>query len=72
MKDVALKVFRKGEQAFFQVLGHMLSSNMLMLDQCPATLAPMRQRVLCEASTLKEHELFQLKCFTQTVIPQAY
>ena len=58
MKDVALKVFRKGEQAFFQVLGHMLSSNTLMLDQCPATLAPMRQRVLCEASILKEHELF--------------
>lgn len=25
MKDVALKVFRKGEQAFFQVLGHMLT-----------------------------------------------
>ena len=58
MKDVALKVFRKGEQAFFQVLGHMLSSNTLMLDQCPATLAPMRQRVLCEASVLKEPEVF--------------
>lgn len=58
MKDVALRMFRKGEQAFFQVLGHMLSSNTLMLDQCPATLAPMRQRVLCEASILKEHELF--------------
>jgi hypothetical protein len=24
MKDIALKVFRKGEQAFFQVLGHKL------------------------------------------------
>lgn len=58
MKDVALKVFRKGEQAFFQVLGHMLSSNTLMLDQCPATIAPMRQRVLCEVSILKECQLF--------------
>jgi CHAT domain-containing protein len=58
MKDVALKVFRQGEQAFFQVLGHMLSTNTLMLDQCPALLAPMRQRVLCEASILKDDELF--------------
>ena len=58
MKDVALKVFRKGEQAFFQVLGHMLSSNTLMLDQCPATIAPMRQLVLSEASILKENGLF--------------
>ena len=58
MKDIALKVFRKGEQAFFQVLGHMLSSNTLMLDQCPATIAPMRQRVLCEASILKDRNIF--------------
>lgn len=36
MKDVARKVFRKGEQAFFQALGHVLSSNTLMLDQCPS------------------------------------
>ena len=58
MREDAFKVFRKGEQSFFQVLGHMLSSNTLMLDQCPATIAPMRQLVLSEASLLKENGLF--------------
>lgn len=58
MNDEAIKVFKEGEQAFFQVLGHMLSSNTLMLDQCPATVAPIRQRVLSEASLLKDTGLF--------------
>ena len=58
MKEEALYVFRKGERAFFQVLGHMLSCNTLMLDQCPATIAPIRQLVLSEASLLNEHGLF--------------
>lgn len=51
-----MKVFRKGEQAFFQVLGHMLSSSTLTLDQCPATLVPMRQLALNEALLLKDQE----------------
>lgn len=68
MEDSALKVFKKGEQAFFQVLGHMLSSSTLKLDQCPAMIAPMRQLVLCEASLLKERGLLadvilRWKCF---------
>ena len=58
MREAALKVFMKGEQAFFQVFGHMLSSNTLMLDQCPATIAPLRQLVLSEASFLKDEKLF--------------
>ena len=58
MKEDALAVFKKGEQAFFQVLGHMLGSNTLSLDQCPATIAPMRQLVLSEASFLNDDRLF--------------
>ena len=58
LKEDAVKVFRKGEHAFFQVLGHMLTSHTLMLDQCPATTAPMRQLVLSEASLLKLPVLF--------------
>lgn len=57
-EDDALKVFTKGEQAFFEVLGQMLSSNTLKLDQCAATIAPIRQLVLSEASLLKEPGLF--------------
>ena len=40
MKDEAVKTFTWGEQAFFKVLGHMLSCHTLKLDQ-PATIAPM-------------------------------
>ena len=53
-----MKVFMWGEQAFFQVLGHMLSSHTLKLDQCPATIAPIRQLVLSEVSILNDQELF--------------
>ncbi len=56
--DRALMVFKKGEEAFFQVLGHMLSCNTLKLDQCPATIAPMRQLALNQASLLKEPGIF--------------
>ena len=58
MTDEAMKAFTWGEQAFFQVLGHMLSSHTLRLDQCPATLAPMRQSVLSEALILNDPVLF--------------
>ena len=58
MKDDAVKVFTWGEQAFFQVLGHMLSSHTLKLNQCPATIAPIRQLVLSEASVLSDPSLF--------------
>lgn len=51
-------MFKKGEQAFFQVLGHMLSSNTIKLDQCPAAIAPMRQLALSEASLLQEPGMF--------------
>ena len=58
MKDEAVKTFTWGEQAFFKVLGHMLSSHTLKLDQCPATIAPIRQLVLSQASTLNDQTLF--------------
>ena len=57
-EDAALKVFIKGEQAFFHVFGQMLRLNTLKLDQCPAVIAPMRQLVLNQASMLKVPELF--------------
>ena len=53
-----MKAFTWGEQAFFQLLGHMLSSHTLKLDQCPATIAPIRQLVLSQASTLSDQILF--------------
>lgn len=53
-----MDVFAKGEQAFFRVLGHMLGSNTLTLDQCSATIAPMRQLALNQASMLKETGVF--------------
>ena len=58
MRNDAIKVFTQGEQAFFQVLGHMLSSHSLKLGQCPATIVPMRQLVLSEVSILNDQELF--------------
>ena len=58
MRNDAVKVFTWGEQAFFQVLGHMLSSHALKLDQCPATIAPIRQLVLSEVSILNNQEFF--------------
>ena len=57
-KDSAIKVFTKGEAAFFQVLGHLLSTNALKLDQCPATIAQFRQFVLSQAALLMQPELF--------------
>ena len=57
-KADALKVFTKGEQAFFQVLGHMFNANTLKLDQCPITIATIRQLVLNEALLLNEPALF--------------
>ena len=53
-----MKVFTWGEQAFFQVLGHMLSSHTLKLDQCAATIVPIRQLVLSQASSLNDQTLF--------------
>ena len=43
---------------FFKVLGHLLSTNALMLDQCPATIATIRQFVMSQVARLKEPELF--------------
>ena len=57
MNNEAVKVFKWGEKQFFQVLGHVLSSHAIKLDQCPATIAPLRQLVLSEASILKEQSL---------------
>lgn len=54
----ALKVFTKGEQAFFQVLGHMLSANTLKLDQCPITVTTICQLALNEALLFKQPALF--------------
>ena len=58
MTDDAVKVFSWGEQTFFQVLGNMLSSHTLKLDQCSATIVPMRQLVLSKASILNDQTLF--------------
>jgi hypothetical protein len=54
----ALEVFQKGEQAFFRVLGHMLKTNALKLDQCTSMIAPMRQLAFNQASLIKEPGLF--------------
>ena len=53
-EDDALKVYTKGEQAFFRVLGHMLSGNSLTLDHCPATITTFRQLVLNMALQLNQ------------------
>ena len=57
-QDSAFKVFTKGESEFFKVLGHLLSTNALMLDQCPATIATIRQFVMSQVSRLKDPKLF--------------
>ena len=57
-QDTALKVFTRGEQAFFQVLGHLLEAHALKLDQCRTTIVPFRQLVFCQASVLKKPQLF--------------
>ena len=51
----AVTIFSKGEQAFFDVLGHLLRTSTLKLDQCPAAVAPIRQLVFSEASLLIAH-----------------
>lgn len=50
--DRATDTFSKGEQAFFDTMGHLLSTRTLTLDQCPATIVPIRQLVFSEASML--------------------
>lgn len=57
-QDSASKVFTKGEAAFFKVLGHLLSTNALMLDQCPATIATIRQFVMTQVARLQDPKLF--------------
>ena len=51
-------MFTKGETAFFKVLGHLLSTNALKLDQCPMTIAQIRQFIMSQVTLLKQPELF--------------
>lgn len=48
----------QGEQAFFKVMGHLLSTNTIRLDQCSATILPIRQLVFTQASLLNFPSLF--------------
>ena len=57
-RDSALKVFNAGEQAFFTVMGGLLSKNILKLDQCSAAITPIRQLVLTQASLMDSSHLF--------------
>ena len=57
-KDSALKVFHAGEQAFFTVMGGLLSKNTLKLDQCSPAIIPIRQLVLTQASLMDSPRLF--------------
>lgn len=57
-KESALKIFNFGEQAFFTVLGYLLSTSALKLDQCSAAITPIRQLVFTQAALLDSPSLF--------------
>ena len=56
-RESAVNVFTRGEQAFFRVLGHLLTTSALKLDQCAATVTPTRQLALTEAALLQDPRL---------------
>lgn len=51
---LAIESFKKGEKAFFDVLGRLLEKNALKIDQCSTTIAVMRQHVFDNVRKLSE------------------
>jgi tetratricopeptide (TPR) repeat protein len=54
----ALNAFRKGEELFFIVLGRLMETNAIKIDQCSTTIAPIRQYMFNYAKMLQDPHLF--------------